>query len=136
MKETSKAYREILLYGIFGILTTLVNYVSYLVLAKGVHLSVMVANAMAFFLAILFAYLTNRKWVFVSHAHTLKAKVREGIEFFTARILGFVLDMAIMYLLVKELGYNDWVVKGIANVIVIVMNYLVSKYIVFRPQRG
>lgn len=136
MRQSNKTHREIFFYGIFGILTTLVNYLSYLVFAKGIHLSVMVANAMAFFLAILFAYVTNRQWVFESHAHTFRSRVREAIEFFVARILGFVLDMAIMYLLVKELGYNDWIVKGLANGIVIVMNYLVSKYIVFRPQRG
>lgn len=135
MKKYIKLYREQLLYIFFGLLTTLVNYVSYLMFSHVLQMPVMPSNGLAFILAIGFAYLTNKHWVFTSHAKTKQDRAREAIMFFTARACGFLVDMSIMFIFVTWLGLNDFIMKGIANVVVILMNYIVSKYVVFSEKR-
>ncbi|MBN2794347.1 MAG: GtrA family protein [Clostridia bacterium] len=119
-------------YIFFGVLTTLVNYFSYWCYKDVLMLSLMLANGLAFFTAVLFAYITNRKWVFKSSAHRLMDQVKECTTFYLARCFGFVVDMSIMFVGVKLLSMNDLFVKVSANILVIVVNYLVSKFVVFK----
>lgn len=129
-----KKYKEILLYLIFGVLTTLCNIVSYFVLSDLLHIHYLVANALAWVLSVLFAYVTNRTWVFESKSQGLAAILREMGLFFGCRLLSGVFDMAFMFVAVDLLAMGDMIAKIVSNVVVIVLNYLFSKLIIFKKK--
>ena len=117
-------YRHYILYIIFVVLTTLVNVVTYYL--AHIFLPVMPSTVMAWILAVLFAYITNRRFVFGSQAKTKQEIIKEIISFFSARILTGILDVALMFIFVDCLKMNDMVIKVISNIIVIVLNYVSS----------
>ena len=94
----------------------------------------MPSTVIAWVLAVLFAYVTNRKWVFHSKAVTRQEIVREGISFYLCRLGTGVLDWLGMYVMVDVLHWNDLIVKIAVNIIVIILNYVASKLIVFRKK--
>jgi putative flippase GtrA len=95
----------------------------------------MPATIMAQFPSIVFAYLTNRKWVFHSQASTFKEYASEIASFFAARIGTALLDMAIMFIFAEQMGLNDMVIKIVSNVVVIVLNYVASKFWIFKSKK-
>lgn len=126
-------YREIILYLIFGGLTTLVNLVVFwLLMGRMGSASTLVPTAVAWVISVLFAYLTNRRWVFQSRASGGEAILREMGSFFGGRVLTGLLDLAIMYLAVDILGAPATPTKLLSNVLVILLNYIISKLWVFR----
>ena len=128
-------YKELILYVFFGGLTTLVNWGSYWVLADVFHVPYLWATAIAQILSILFAYVTNRVWVFESRAKGFTAVFWEMVRFFGCRGASFVLDLVCMRVGVGGLHINDKVMKLLSNVIVIIVNYVFSKVFVFRKPR-
>jgi len=92
----------------------------------------MPATVIAWVLAVLFAYITNRLWVFESQADTINDFVREIIAFFACRLTTGILDLLIMFIFVDLLYCNDLLVKIGANVLVIILNYVASKLIIFK----
>lgn len=137
IKELFVKYKEIILYVFFGGLTTVVNWGGYLVLVRLMggsesNVAVTAATALAEFLSILFAYVTNKKWVFESSAHGFSENFMEMLKFFGARAFSAVLDIVLMYVFVTKLHFNDTVMKLVANVIIIVVNYVASKLFVFK----
>ena len=127
-------HREVLLYLIFGGLTTVVNYGVYLLCARLLPVdATTVPTAIAWVLSVLFAYATNRAWVFRSKTRGA-AVVREMAAFFGARVFSGLLDVAIMWAAVDRMGYNDLVVKLLSNVLVILINYFLSKFLIFRKK--
>ncbi len=138
MMEKLKAlfikYREPILYIFFGGYTTVVNYVSYLFLEHVLSVHYMAATVIAWFLSVVFAYLTNRKWVFSSQANTPGLIAKEAASFFASRIFSGVMDAALMYLCVDLLHFNSDISKLSINVLVILLNYLLSKLLVFRKK--
>lgn len=126
-----RKYKNIILYLFFGVCTTLVNILVYSVCAHQLLLSTMTSTCIAWILAVLFAYVTNRKWVFESQAYTLSAILKELWAFFACRLATGVFDFVIMYVGVDLLHFNDIILKAAANVMVIVLNYLASKFIIF-----
>lgn len=129
-----RKYREVILYLLFGGLTTLVNIVLYALLARVLLMDVTVSTAIAWVVSVIFAYLTNRKWVFQSRASGSRAILRELIAFFGGRAFSGLLDIGIMFLFAETLGFNDIVVKILSNILVIIINYILSKWIVFRKR--
>ena len=131
-------YRDFILYAFFGGMTTLVNTGVFWVCAHPLGLPVVPSSMIAWFLAVLFAYLTNRKWVFHSEAETPREIAREVVSFFLCRLATGVLDWVLMGLLVDTLHLNDMVVKVAVNLLVILLNYVASKLLIFRhkPQAG
>ncbi len=129
MKELIYKNKEILLYLIFGVLTTVVNIVAYYISAELLGIHYLISNALAWFLSVLFAYITNRKYVFNSHN---KKVIKEMISFFGSRLATGVLDMTLMWTLVNNHLLNDMISKVVVNVIVIVLNYILSKLVVFK----
>lgn len=125
-------YKDIIPYGVFGVLTTLVNIVSYWLAVHPLGLSVMSSTVIAWFLSVLFAYVTNRKWVFHSEAEGFEAIVKEMVSFFGCRLATGFIDLACMFVFVDVLHLDDVVIKVIANVIVIVINYVASKLVIFK----
>jgi putative flippase GtrA len=134
MKAFLQKYRGLILYGIFGICTTLVNIATYWLCARVLHLPLTPSTVTAWILSVLFAYFTNRKWVFESQAEGTDAVLKEVLSFFASRLSTGLLDWLIMYLCVKRLGMDDMLVKTAANVLVIVLNYILGKFVVFRKR--
>ena len=129
-------YREIIMYLIFGVLTTIVSVATRLILFHTVFsadkaLEVQYATIISNAVGITFAYFTNRKYVFES---TNKNKLKEAFSFVSGRISTLLMDMGMMYLGVTVLKGNETVVTLISQVIVIVANYLISKLFVFKKK--
>ena len=124
-------YKSQLLYLFFGGCTTIVNLTVYGACAHMADLSTALSTAIAWVLSVLFAYLTNRTWVFESRARTAPEILREAWSFLLCRLATFGLDLAIMYFCVDRLGLPDMPVKLLSNLLVIVLNYVASKVIIF-----
>lgn len=126
--------KEVILYVVFGVLTTIVSLVTYYI-CVGTFLNaenaiqLQIANIIAWIISVAFAYITNRKFVFES---TNKNKLGEATKFVTSRIATLLMDMFIMFLGVTLLKLNDGIIKMISQVIVIVANYVFSKIFVFK----
>lgn len=132
MVRVSKNGNEIILYLIFSILITLVNIIGYIICTRSLSLDVYNSNVIAWLLAILFAYLTNRTFVFHSKAKTFKDKLIEAVNFFGSRLFLFVVDMVVMYIMVDLFNISDMVSKVVVNIIVIVLGYVLSKLFIFK----
>ncbi len=135
IKELYNKYKEILMYLIFGVLTTVVNIVSYFLLARILHIDTVVSTVIALILSILFAYITNKIFVFESKTNTAKELLKEIISFFGCRAFTGVLDVAFMYITVDVFNLNDMIMKIISNIVVIVVNYIFSKLIIFKKDK-
>lgn len=134
IKELYKKYKEIVNYLIFGVLTTLVNIITYAIFAKLFHVDEVVSNIVAQIISILFAYVTNKIYVFESKSTKLEDILRELVSFFGCRIFTAVLDTVLFSFMIKILGINDLIAKCITQVIVIVLNYIFSKVLIFRKK--
>jgi len=132
IKNLYKNYREVANYLIFGILTTILNYIAYLLSAKVCNLSVVVSTSIAWFIAVTFAYLTNRKYVFNSNATTKMHIFKETVKFYAFRIISGIIEIVLMFLTVELMQLNDSVMKILMNFVVIVVNYIFSKTIIFK----
>ncbi len=132
IKKLFMEHKAVILYLVFGGFTTLVNIVSYAVCARIFNWGTMVSTVIAWFLAILFAYITNRKWVFGSSAAGSRAILLEAFTFFSCRLTTGLADLGMMWFFVVFLGCNDIVIKVTSNIIVIVMNYIASRWIIFK----
>jgi len=124
-------YKEGILYLFFGGCTTLVNIISFILL-RFIHIGTYVSNGLAWFLSVLFAFITNKLYVFESRGKSKKETLREGISFFGFRILSLLFDMGIMYVLIDLLSCNEFISKVISNIFVIIINYLFSKLFIFK----
>lgn len=134
MKEKLIQNRQVLMYLFFGVCTTLVNIIVYRVCSHGMNMPVTASTVIAWILSVLFAYITNRKWVFESRAAGLSEITKELVSFFAARLSTGLLDLAIMFVFAQKMQLNDMAVKIVSNVIVIILNYVLSKLVVFREK--
>lgn len=138
MKKIFKLFeknKEIIPYVFFGVLTTIVNMVVYWIAAHHLVLPVMVSTVIAWIAAVLFAYVTNRKWVFHSQAEGIKEIAQEIVSFFACRLATGVADWACMFIFVDLLHFNDVIIKAAANVLVIILNYVASKLVIFKHKK-
>ena len=132
-----RKYREVLLYLIFGGLTTAVNYaVLWLVhdLCGLTALDGLVANAIAWVAAVIFAFVTNKLLVFGSKETDSATMTKETISFFSARLFSLGVEELVLYIGVTLLGFNLYLVKLFASVLVIILNYVFSKLFIFRKK--
>ncbi len=134
LKDLIRKYRDVIPYLFFGVCTTAVNVVVYWLCAHPMHLGTMLSTVLAWVLSVLFAYVTNRKWVFHSEAQGRREIGREIASFFGCRLATGIVDWLCMFLFVEVLGLNDLFIKLAANVIVIVLNYVASKLLIFRKR--
>ena len=132
MKELLMKYKEIIMYLVFGVFTTVVNIVVYFLSAELLNINYLISNALAWFLSVLFAYITNRKYVFESNSQNI---LKEAVSFFSSRLATGILDMVLMWLFVYFNVVNDVIAKVIVNVIVVVLNYVLSKLVVFKGDK-
>ncbi len=136
IKEMYLKYKEIINYLIFGVLTTVVSLAVYYIcvytfLNPENVVQLQIANIISWLAGVAFAYVTNRKFVFESKEEN---KLKEAGKFVTSRITTLLMDMAIMFIGVTLCKFNDKIIKLISQVVVIVMNYLLSKIIVFKKK--
>lgn len=134
IKELFNKYREIIMYLIFGVLTTVVSLAVYYILVYTIlnpnnPFELQVANIISWIAGVTFAYFTNRSMVFQSKN---KNKLKEAGSFVLARVVTLIMDMLIMFVGVTLLHRNDKLLKLISQVIVIVSNYVFSKMFVFK----
>ena len=135
MKKVKKIflkYKSVILYILFGGLTTLVNIVVYFA-CSCLKFSTAVSTITAWLLSVIFAYITNRKYVFGSKSQGVKSVFKEISNFFLSRLATGLLDLAVMLLFVDILEFNGMFIKVISNMVVIVLNYVLSKFLVFKP---
>ena len=125
-------YKDILLYLVFGVLTTIVNYLVYLPCYNLLKWSAGFSNVLAWVIAVVFAFVTNKPFVFKSHDWTWKTVGPELSKFVGCRIGSGVLETLILLLCVDILGWNGNVWKLITAVLVIILNYIGSKFLVFK----
>ena len=123
-----RRHREALLYLFFGVLTTAVSWGSFYLLCYPLAMNELIANALSWVVAVLFAFFTNRTWVFTARGNPL----REMVLFFGARLTTLGIEEALLFLLVTRLGLEAMIVKIAGNLLVLVLNYVFSKRIVFR----
>lgn len=125
-------YWDILSYLIFGVLTTVVNYAVYLPIYNLLGLSAAVSNVIAWVAAVAFAFLTNKPFVFKSHDWSAKTVIPELTKFVSCRVASGAMETLILLLTVDILGWNGNIWKLITQVLVVVLNYITSKLVVFK----
>ena len=125
-------YRQVWLYLFFGFVTTLVNIVSYEVIVNILKVDYLISNIIAWIIGVIFAYVTNKMIVFESKQNSKKDNIKELTSFLGARIFSLGVDMLVMYVGVSILLFNDTIIKILSNVIVIIINYFFSKFIIFK----
>ncbi|MBQ6323872.1 MAG: GtrA family protein [Bacilli bacterium] len=126
-------YKEGLLYLFFGGCTTLINIVIFWLL-RLLKIEVYVSNGIAWLVAVFFAFFTNKLFVFESKEGGFKKSLKECVSFIAFRLVSLLFDMGIMYLLIDVLSANEMVSKIIANIFVIIINYVFSKLFIFRKK--
>lgn len=134
-KPWYRRYREMWLYALFGTGTFLINFLVYSFYTEIANFSVLVVNAIAWIFATSFAFFTNRRWVFVSHAKGVAAFFMQIGSFFLGRFFTLAVEEWMLYYLVEVRDYHNMLVKFISQIIVIILNFLVSKLIVFRRRK-
>lgn len=125
---------EVFSYLFFGVLTTVVNYVVFAIAAQVFLDSATVCNVIAWVVAVAFAYLTNKPFVFRSHDWSAKTVVPELGKFLSCRIGSGVMETVIILVSVDILGGNKYLWKLLTNVLVVIVNYIGSKLLVFRKK--
>ncbi len=131
-KKLWNKYNHVLAYLFFGVLTTLINIAVFYIFGTLLGLNYQAANVIAWLLSVLFAFITNKVWVFGSKYTTAQAFFSEMALFFFYRGLSLVLDVLIMYLGVSVLKVDQNLTKLIDQVVVVVINYFFSKFLIFK----
>jgi putative flippase GtrA len=136
LKNLYKKHKEIINYLIIGGLTTVVSLVTFylvriLLLTNNTQLDIQISNIISWFFAVLFAFITNKKYVFESTKKG-KQKLIEMIKFYLSRITTLLIDMGTMWLLTAPLNINDKISKILVQFIIVILNYVFSKIFVFK----
>lgn len=127
-------YYDVIAYLVFGVLTTLVNYIVYLPCYNLLGISAALSNVIAWVAAVAFAYLTNKPFVFKSHDWSWKVVWPELVKFVGCRIGSGALETAFIFITVDCLAWDGNVMKLITSILVVILNYFGSKFLVFRKK--
>ncbi len=135
IKEQYFKYKEIINYLVFGGLATVVNFVTYFIVARLMGIDEVLSSGISWFFSVLFAYITNKLFVFESKTDGIKAVLIEMGSFFLARIVsGILCDVGTFALMVKVFNINDLFAKVVTQIMVVIVNYVFSKLIIFRKK--
>ena len=133
MLRLLQKYRWLILYGLFGLGTIIVNMVAYAFCARYMLWSTFASNSCAWILAVIFSYVTNHKWVFDNAKNNAKEIAKEFASFVSCRFMTGLVDIFMMIILVDGLLMYDMNAKVIVNVLVIILNLIACKHIIFKP---
>ena len=131
-----KEHRELVLYVLFGAATTLVNYIVYFPLYNWLKCSGTVSNIIAWIVAVAFAYLTNKPFVFQSNDWSFKTVISELLKFVGCRAGSGAIETILIFITVDSLGWNGNILKVLISIIVVILNYIASKWFVFREEKA
>lgn len=134
IKDLYLKYKEPIHYIIFGVLTTLINYIVYFLCLDLLGWNYLVVNVLAWVISVLFAYVTNRIWVFESKARGWLI-LKEIVLFFASRLASLGAETLLLYLMVDVAQLKNGFSKIVAGIVVIMINYVLSKLIVFRKKK-
>ncbi len=134
LKDLIHRHYDILVYLVFGVLTTVVNYIVYLPCYNLLHLGASVSNLIAWAFSVLFAFLTNKPFVFRSHDWSAKTVLPELTRFVACRVGSGLLETLILFVAVDLMHGNGNLFKLITSVLVVIINYIGSKLLVFRKK--
>lgn len=122
-------YKEQLLYLFFGALTTAVSIGVYALFTQVIPCDALIANVISWIFAVLFAFLTNRTWVFQAEGQSF---LRQLLTFYLGRVATLLVEEAMLFVFVKLLHMDGMVIKLIAQVVIVILNYVISKLFIFR----
>ncbi len=135
MLELLKKHKEQILYLIFGVLTTIVNFIVFAVLFNLLSVNYMVSNVVAWVFSVLFAFVTNRNYVFSAGPSDANHIAKELISFSLSRIFTLLVESLMLWTGTSLLSINANITKIIASVVVVILNYILSKYLVFKGNK-
>lgn len=121
-----KKYKEIIFYLFFGVCTTVINFFVFWIFSKNFNPEI--SNVFAWIISVIFSFITNKLWVF----RTTGSVFKELLEFIASRILSFAIDEVLLIMLISYFSLNALMSKIITNIFIIVINYLLSKFIIFK----
>ena len=125
-------YWDILSYLFFGVLTTVVNWLVYFPLFNWAGVSATISTIIAWVVAVAFAFVTNKPFVFKSHDWSMKTLKPELANFLGCRIGSGIMEVLIIKLTVEILLWDGNMMKIVVSVLVVVLNYIGSKFLVFK----
>lgn len=132
LRQLFRKYYDLISYLFFGVLTTAVNYLVYLPLYNLAGISASVSNMISWVVAVAFAYLTNKPFVFKSHDWSAKTVIPELTKFVSCRIASGLMETVILLVTVDTLHWNGNLWKLVTSILVVVLNYVASKLVVFK----
>lgn len=127
-------YKEGLLYLFFGGCTTLINIISFIIFRQ-FKLGVDVSNIIAWLIAVIFAFITNKLFVFDSRNTDRKTVMKETISFLIARVISLGIDTGLLHLMIDFMKIHEVIAKVISNIVVIIVNYIFSKLFIFKKEK-
>ena len=136
MQSLLKKYRHIIFYLIFGVLTTAVDSAVFYPLYNLTQLNVTVSKTIAWIAAVIFAFFTNKIFVYNSRSWSPKTAVLEFIKFVGSRLASFVITIALIYITVELLAWNGNIMNLVVAVFVVIMNYITGKFLFRTKQKG
>lgn len=144
-------YKELFNYLFFGVLSTVINILTFYICEKifpsqtgtsivnifGINLNsaLLINNSIAWVVAVIFAYITNKLWVFESKSFEIKVISKELTSFMLGRVFSLVVEQVILIVFIEQLGMNTFIVKICANFIVIILNFFISKLFAFKKKK-
>ena len=124
--------REVIFYLIFGMLATLVNFVCFFVFSHVINLEENLSNIIAIIISILFAYITNSTFVFQSKCNSAAEKFVEFFKFILGRAFTMFVEIIGFFVMFNLLNINDIISKILISIVVIILNYIISKFFAFK----
>ncbi len=128
----AQKHREIVTYIAFGVLTTAVNFLVFLFSRELLKMSATASNIIAWLLAVLFAFLTNKPFVFKSKSWSREVVIPEFVKFVTCRIGSGIMETVFLFITVDCINWNGSILKLIASGFVMVLNYISGKWVAFK----
>ncbi|MBQ7968767.1 MAG: GtrA family protein [Clostridia bacterium] len=132
----SERVREIIVYGIFGVLATVVDFGSYIIMTRLFSIDEHLSNVLAQFLAIIFAFFTNKLFVFKDKDLKWKTLSVQLVKFVSLRLVTLALNSILFSFMVEKFHINDILSKIVVAVVVVILNYIFSKLIIFKHKKG
>lgn len=127
-----KKNKEMLLYLFFGGLSFIVSVATYALFNVPMKMDALIANVLSWIITVMFAFLTNRVWVFASPTDNIKDFMKQMLSFYSGRIITLVIEETILLVFINMLGFGSLLVKIVAQVVVILLNYVISKLFIFK----
>lgn len=124
--------KETILYVIFGVLKTIVNLIAYYLFSNIININYLISNAIAWIISVVFAYITNKFFVFNSSYINKDVIIEEFIKFMNCRLISGLSEVVLLFLFVDLLLMNDIVAKLIIGVLVALINFIFSKVFIFK----